>query len=69
MSEKGFRIGLTPRLRYDEHSGQVDIADGGSELMRDVFGEANMSCRLIFGVSRLPVGVPIELEVIFEVQQ
>jgi hypothetical protein len=51
-----------------EHSGHVEVADGASELMRDVFGDAKMSCRLIVGVASLPLGVPIELEVIFEVQ-
>jgi len=52
-----------------EHSGYVEVADGASELLRDVFGEAKMSCRLIIGVASLPLGVPIELELIFEVQQ
>lgn len=50
-------------------SGYVAVADGASGLMRDIFGEAKMSCRLIHGVASLPVGVPIELEVIFEVQR
>lgn len=46
---------------------QVKIADGASELFRDVFGEDKMSSRLVFGVASLPLGVPVELEVIFEV--
>ena len=29
-----------------EHSGYVEVADGASELLRDVVGEAKMSCRL-----------------------
>lgn len=45
----------------------VKIADAASELLRDVFGEDKMSARLVFGVERLPLGVPVELEVIFEV--
>jgi hypothetical protein len=40
-----------------EHSGHVEVADGASELLRDVFGDANMSCRLIVGVASLPLGV------------
>ena len=44
------------------------IADGASDLLRDVFGEDMMSARLVFGVANLPLGVPVELEVIFEVQ-
>jgi hypothetical protein len=46
---------------------QVKIADAASELLRRVFGEDRMSSRLVFGVERLPLGVPVELEAIFEV--
>lgn len=46
---------------------QVKIADDASELFRDVFGEDKLPARLVFGVERLPLGVPIELEVILEV--
>jgi enamine deaminase RidA (YjgF/YER057c/UK114 family) len=46
---------------------QVRIADAASKLLRDVFGEDKMSARLVFGVASLPLGVPVELEVIFEV--
>ena len=45
---------------------QVKIADGASVLLRDIFGEDKMSTRMVFGVSRLPLGVPVELEVILE---
>jgi len=45
---------------------QPKIADAASDLLRDVFGEDKMSSRLVFGVARLPLGVPVELEVIFE---
>lgn len=43
------------------------VADGASELFRDVFGEDKMPARLVIGVASLPLGVPVELEVIFEV--
>jgi enamine deaminase RidA (YjgF/YER057c/UK114 family) len=46
---------------------QPKIADGASELLRDILGEDKMSARLVFGVKCLPLGVPIELEVILEV--
>jgi enamine deaminase RidA (YjgF/YER057c/UK114 family) len=42
------------------------VADGASDLFRDVFGAGNMSVRSVIGVATLPLGVPIELEVIFE---
>ena len=44
------------------------VADAASELLRDVFGEETISSRLIFGVASLPLGSPVELEVIFEVR-
>ena len=43
------------------------VADGASELLQDVFGKEKNPCRLVFGVARLPLGVPVELELIFEV--
>ena len=46
---------------------QPKIADAASELLRDVFGKDKSPCRLVYGVASLPLGVPVELEVIFEV--
>ncbi len=44
------------------------VADAASELFRDVFGEDKTSVRLAFGVASLPLGMPVELEVIMEVE-
>jgi enamine deaminase RidA (YjgF/YER057c/UK114 family) len=44
------------------------VADAASELLRDVFGPEMMSSRLVFGVASLPLGLPVELELIFEVR-
>lgn len=44
------------------------IAAGASELLIDVFGEGRTSTRIVLGVATLPLGVPVELEVIFEVK-
>jgi hypothetical protein len=44
------------------------VADAGSELLRDVFGEDIVSSRLVFGVASLPLGSPDELEVILKVR-
>jgi enamine deaminase RidA (YjgF/YER057c/UK114 family) len=43
------------------------IADGASELLRDVFGEDKNPSRLVYGVASLPLGAPVALELIFEV--
>jgi enamine deaminase RidA (YjgF/YER057c/UK114 family) len=45
---------------------QPPVADAASDLFRDIFGAGNVPARLILGVASLPLGVPIELEVIFE---
>jgi len=43
------------------------IADGASELLQDVFGKEKNPCRMVYGVASLPLGLPVELELIFEV--
>ena len=43
------------------------IADGASDLLQDVFGKDRNPSRLINGVASLPLGVPVVLELIFEV--
>jgi enamine deaminase RidA (YjgF/YER057c/UK114 family) len=44
------------------------VADGASELLQDVFGKDKNPSRLVYGVASLPLGTPVELEVIFEVE-
>ena len=46
---------------------QPKVADAASELLQSVFGEDKNPCRLVYGVASLPLGTPVELEVIFEV--
>jgi len=46
---------------------QPKVADGASELLQKVFGKEKNPCRLVYDVASLPLGVPVELEVIFEV--
>ena len=43
------------------------VADGASELLRDVFGEDKLPVRMVAGVQSLPLGVPVVVEVLFEV--
>ena len=45
----------------------MTVVDAASELLRDILGEDKMSSRLVFGVQSLSLGVPVELEVTFEV--
>ena len=46
---------------------QPKIADAASDLFQDVFGKDKNPCRLVYGVASLPLGTPVELEIIFEV--
>ena len=45
------------------------VADGASELLQDIFGADKNPCRLVYGAASLPLGTPVELEVIFEVSK
>lgn len=47
---------------------QPKVADAASELFRDIFGEDKLSVRSVIGVASLPLGMPVELEVILEVE-
>lgn len=46
---------------------QWKVADGASELLEKIFGTDRNGGRSVYGVASLPLGVPVELEVIFEV--
>jgi len=42
------------------------MPEAASALLQDVVGKAKSPCRLVYGVASLPLGAPVELEVIFE---
>jgi enamine deaminase RidA (YjgF/YER057c/UK114 family) len=46
---------------------QPRVADGVSDLFEDIFGAEKRPVRLVIGVASLPLGMPVELEVIFEI--
>ena len=56
---------IAATAEFTEHP---KVADAASELLRDVFGGMTVSSRLVFGVASLPLGSPVELEVIIEVK-
>jgi hypothetical protein len=47
---------------------QPKVADAASELFRDVFREDKTSVRMVLGVASLPLGMPVAVEVILEVE-
>ena len=61
------RLGVSVATSGDVRD-QPKVADAASELLQDVFGKDKNPCRLVYGVASLPLGAPVELEVIFEVQ-
>lgn len=61
------RIGVYVATSGDVRD-QPKVADGGSDLLQDVFGRDKNPSRLVYGVASLPLGTPVELELIFEVQ-
>jgi enamine deaminase RidA (YjgF/YER057c/UK114 family) len=60
------RLGVSVATSGDVRE-QPRVADAASELLQDVFGKEKNPCRLVYGVASLPLGTPVELEVIFEV--
>ena len=48
---------------------QPKVADAASELLQDVFGSDKNPCRCVYGVASLPLGSPVEIELIFEVSK
>ncbi len=60
------RLGVSVATSGDVRD-QPKVADAASELLQDVFGTNKSPCRLVYGVASLPLGAPVELEVIFEV--
>lgn len=50
-----------------DFTGQPQIANGASELLGQVFGEAGQHARSAVGVPVLPLDAPVEVELIVEV--
>jgi enamine deaminase RidA (YjgF/YER057c/UK114 family) len=45
---------------------QPQVANGASELLVDVFGDAGKHARAAVGMAELPMGMPVEIEFVFE---
>src|ERR1700680_2229706 len=60
------RLGVSVATAGDVRD-QPKVADAVSELLQDVCDKDKSPCRLVYGVASLPLGTPVELEVIFEV--
>ena len=49
-------------------TGQPGVVNGASEFLGEVFGDAGAHARSAVGVAELPLGAPVEVELIAEVQ-
>jgi enamine deaminase RidA (YjgF/YER057c/UK114 family) len=47
---------------------QSQVVNGASLLLEEIFGEAGKHARAAIGVAELPLGAPVELELIVEVR-
>ncbi len=50
-----------------DFTGQPQVANGVSELLGEIFGEAGAHARSAVGVSVLPLDAPVEVELVVEV--
>ncbi len=50
----------------DGFSDQPKVANGASDFLAEVFGDAGISTRIAIGVFELPLGSPVELSMIVE---
>lgn len=48
-------------------TGQPAVVNGASELLGEVFGEAGRHARSAVGVTELPLGAPVEVELVVEI--
>lgn len=53
----------------DGFADQPKVANGGSELLRDIFGDAGTHARAAVGVNALPLDASVEVDFIIEVTE
>ena len=51
--------------RFFEHA---VVADGASDLFAQIFGPESGHTRLVYGVYSLPIGAPVIIDTIFEIE-
>ena len=51
----------------DEYNDTPLVINGASNVIVDIFGEAGRHARTAVGVNALPLGIPVEVQAIFEI--
>ena len=52
-----------------DFTGQPQVINGASDLFVEVFGEAGRHARSAVGMAGLPMGIPVEVELICEIER
>jgi enamine deaminase RidA (YjgF/YER057c/UK114 family) len=52
----------------EQFTGHAPVADGASDLFVQIFGSEAGHVRLVYGVQSLPVGTPVIVDTIFEIE-
>jgi enamine deaminase RidA (YjgF/YER057c/UK114 family) len=52
-----------------DFTGQPAVVNGASELLGDVFGDAGTHARSAVGVAALPLGAPVEVEIVARLRE
>jgi enamine deaminase RidA (YjgF/YER057c/UK114 family) len=47
-------------------NGQPEVLNGASDLIGELFGEKGLHARTAVGVAELPLGAPVEVELVVE---
>lgn len=50
-------------------TGQPGVLNGASDLLGEIFGEAGVHARSAVGVAELPLGAPVEVEMVVQVEE
>jgi enamine deaminase RidA (YjgF/YER057c/UK114 family) len=62
-------VKLTVLMATTEHFAEhAPVADGASNLFVQIFGPETGHVRLVYGVQSLPIGAPLIVDVIFEIE-
>ena len=59
-------VHLATTAEFTEHA---RVADGASDLFVQIFGSQHRHARVVFGVQSLPLGAPVMVETIFEIER
>jgi enamine deaminase RidA (YjgF/YER057c/UK114 family) len=60
----GVFVASAPGFRH-----QPAVANGASDLMKEIFGDAGKHARAAVGVSELPLGAPVEVDAIATIER